>query len=72
MQSLKVNEIKLTLRNAFVLDLFALGGENESKYNEKNPFWGLRAETLSLRKTHIGVFLDYFSFKHFLASSSYF
>ena len=28
--------------------------------------------TLSLRKTHICVFPNYFSFRHFLASSSYF
>ena len=34
------NETKLTLRNAFILDLFALGGEKESKYNEKTNFWG--------------------------------
>ena len=72
MPSLRVNETKLTLRSAFILDLFALGGEKESKYNERTPFLGLRAETPSLRKTHIRVFPDYFSFKHFLASSSYF
>ena len=35
MQSLKVNETKLTLRNVFILDLFALGGEENSKYNER-------------------------------------
>ena len=29
--ALKVNETKLTLRNAFILDGFALGGELESK-----------------------------------------
>ena len=28
---LEVNETKLTLRNAFILDLFALGGEKEFK-----------------------------------------
>ena len=39
MPSLRVNETKLTLRNAFILDLFALGGEKESKYNERTPFW---------------------------------
>ena len=42
---IRVNETKLTLGNAFILDLFALGGENESKYNARNPFLGLRAET---------------------------
>ena len=42
---LRVNETKLTLRNAYILDLFALGGEKESKYNERTFFWGLLAET---------------------------
>ena len=37
-RSLKVNETKLTLRNVFILDLFALGGEKESKYNERTLF----------------------------------
>ena len=32
----------------------------------------LRGETLGLRKTDTHVFPDYFSFRHFLASSSYF
>ena len=40
MRSLRVNETKLTLRNAFILDLFALGGGKESKYNERTLFWG--------------------------------
>ena len=48
-RSLKVNETKLTLRNVFILDLFALGGEKESKYNEKTPFWG------SLQKLDLSV-----------------
>ena len=48
MPSQRVNETKLTLRSAFILDLFALGGEKESKYNEKTPFWGLPAETRSV------------------------
>ena len=39
-----VNETKLTMGNAFILDLFALGGEKESKYNERTVFGGLRAE----------------------------
>ena len=39
-RSLKVNETKLTLRNVFILDLFVLGGEKESKYNERIHFWG--------------------------------
>ena len=37
-------KLKLLLRNAFILDLFAFGGEKESKYNERTPFGGLRAE----------------------------
>ena len=45
MQSLRVNETELILRNTFPLDLFALGGEKKSKYNERNPFLGLRVET---------------------------
>ena len=40
MRSLRINEIKLTLRNDFILDLFALGGEKESKYNKRTLFWG--------------------------------
>ena len=44
MRSLRVNETKLTLRSAFILDLFAIGGEKESKYNKRTPFFGLRAE----------------------------
>ena len=65
MHSLKVNETKVTLRNVFILDLFALGDEKESKYNERTPLLGFRAETPSLRKTHIRVYPDHFSFKHF-------
>ena len=45
MPSLRVNETKLTLRNAFILDLFALGGEKELKYNERTPVSELHAET---------------------------
>ena len=44
MPRLWVNETKITLRNAFILDFFALGGEKESKYNE-DSFLGLPAET---------------------------
>ena len=49
MRSLRVNETKLTLRNAFILDLFALRGEKESKYNEWTLFWG------SLQKFDLSV-----------------
>ena len=65
MQSLKVNETEITLRNVFILDLFALGGEKEPKYKERTPFWGSVQKTLSFWKTHIRVFPDYFSFRNF-------
>ena len=50
MQSLKVNETKLTLGNVFILDLFALGGEKESKYNEGTPFWGYVQKPLAFER----------------------
>ena len=50
MRSLRVNETKLTLRNAFILDLFALGGEKESKYNERTPFWGSVQKPLAFER----------------------
>ena len=34
-RALRVNETKLTLRNAFISDGFALGGELESKCDER-------------------------------------
>ena len=34
-----VDETKLTLKNAFILDLFVVGGEKKSKYNERTLFW---------------------------------
>ena len=42
---LRVNEIALSSANAFVVDLFALGSENASRYDEKNHFWWLPVET---------------------------
>ena len=50
MPSLRVNETKLTLRNAFILDLFALGGEKESKYNERTPFRGSVQKPLAFER----------------------
>ena len=47
--SLMVNETKLISRNAFVLDLFALGGEKQSKHNERTPLWR------SIQKLHSTV-----------------
>ena len=44
-----LNEIKLTSRNDVVLDLFALRGEKESKYDERTLFWG------SLQKIDLSV-----------------
>lgn len=35
MRSQRVNESKLTSRSAFIGDLFALGGEKESKYDKE-------------------------------------
>ena len=50
MRSLKVNETKLTLRNVFILDLFALEGEKESKYNERTPFLGFVQKRLAFKR----------------------
>ena len=36
-----MNETNLSLRNAFISNIFALGGEKESKYDKRTPFWGL-------------------------------
>ena len=61
--------------------LFQIFLHQEVKRNQnitKRPLFGAPCRnstcqlTLSLRKTHIRVFPDYFSFRHFLASSSYF
>ena len=35
-----MNETNLSLRNAFISNIFALGGEKESKYDKRTPFWG--------------------------------
>ena len=50
MRSLKVNQTKLTLRNVFILDLFALEGEKESKYNEMILFCGSVQKTLAFKR----------------------
>ena len=55
-RSLRVNETKLTLRNAFILDLFALGGEKESKYNERTPFWGSVQKPLAFERLIYAAF----------------
>ena len=38
LRALRVNETKVTLRNAFIDNLFALKNEKESKINERNLF----------------------------------
>ena len=35
---LRVDETELNLRNTFIVNLFALGGEEESKYEERTFF----------------------------------
>ena len=60
-RSLKVNEAKFTLRYIFILDLFALEGEKESKYNERIPFWDSVQKPLAFKK------LIYASFRTILA-----
>ena len=50
MRILKVNETKLILRNILIVDLFALGGEKESKCNERTPFWGSVQKPLAFEK----------------------
>ena len=69
MHVLRVSETKLTPGNAFVVDLFPLGGEKESKYDERTLFCG-SPQCLNLFLTfHLGkmqcVFEDYFSFSYF-------
>ena len=50
MRSLKVNETEVTLRNVFILDLFPLGGEKESKCNEKTPCWSSVQKPLAFER----------------------
>ena len=66
MQSLKVNETKLTLGNVFILDLFALGGEKELKYNERTPFWSSVEKLLAFERR------IYASFRTILGLSIFF
>ena len=74
-RSLKVNETKLTARNVFILDLFALGAEKESKYNERTPFWGSVQKHLAFERRICASFRTilvsriFWRFTHF---SSYF
>ena len=74
MCALRVNKSKLIFRNAFIVNLFALESENNQNMIKKPSFGTPRGLlicvlTLSLQTTPIGVFPDYFSFSHFLATS---
>ena len=40
MRAGRVNKIKLTLGNDFIVDLFPLGGTVESQCDERTQFWG--------------------------------
>ena len=76
MRALRVNETKLTSRNAFCINhhlsiFFALESESELKYDQKTFFWDsswslICLLTLSLRTTLIGVFPHYLSFSQFI------
>ena len=50
MRNLKVNETKFTLRNIFILDLFALEGEKESKYDVRILFWDSVQKPLAFKR----------------------
>ena len=39
MRAVRVNETKLTPRNAFIVNLLALQSENKSKYDQNTLFW---------------------------------
>ena len=39
MRAVRVNEINVTLRKAFIYKAFALESEKESKYDETTLFW---------------------------------
>ena len=66
MRTLRVNKTKLSWGNAFIVDHFALGGKKNQNMTKELTFgasYGVLTciLTLSLRKTHICVFLDYFN-----------
>ena len=74
MRVLRVNETKVTSGNAFIVHLFTLGGNEESKYDKKASFrapLGVLTRFLkpSLQKSHVTVFLNYFSFDYSLTNS---
>ena len=50
-----------------MLNLFALGGEKESKYNEKTPFWGSVQKPLAFERRDAYTCLSgLFPVAHFL------
>ena len=48
MRALRVNETKLTSGNAFIVDLFALGGEKKNQNMTKELFLGGSLRNLEL------------------------
>ena len=71
MRTLRVNKTKVTLKSAFINNVFALESEKELKMMKGSSFettsafltWLL---TLTRQMPHISGFLDCFSFSHFL------
>ena len=69
-----VNETKRTPKTDFLVNTFALESEKESKYVKRTLFCGSsRSLDVSLnpsgpKNAYKYFFLDYFSFKHFLAT----
>ena len=72
MRGLRVNQTKVTLKNAFIVNFFALKSEKKSKNEERTLFRDSpRILDLSVwsRMPHICDSLDCFSLRHFLATS---
>ena len=74
MLALRVYETKLTSKNPFIVNLFALGSEKGCKYGLIHQLsFGTPREvvtclsTLIFQTTSVVVFPHYFSFDHFLA-----
>ena len=70
MPALTINETKITLKNAFIVHLFALGGKKNQNITKEPSFRAScrnlrRLLTLSLRKTYTCVAPDYFRFSTF-------
>ena len=73
LRALRINETKVTSKNAFIDNLFALESEKESKNDERTLFpdcprildLSVSPESVRLWMPHICGFLDCFSFGHF-------